>query len=212
MRDFPFFSTENGVASLFLKEVPYSGRAYIRLQDASDPDALIKECLDFCRAVEAKEVFATGHESVTKYPLFTKIIEMCCARESLPDTDAALFPVQKQTLSEWRELYNDKMLGIDGASYMTIRDAEKLLINGGGYFVHRNDVLLGIGIASGERIEAIAANATGFGKDTLLALVHALSSDRVSLEVASTNERAMNFYIKMGFLPVRDVATWYKIF
>ena len=212
MRDFPFFSTESGVASLFLKEVPYSGRAYIRIQSASDPESLLKECVDFCRAVEARDVFAAGHKAVTQYPLYTTVMEMCCAKDNLPDTDAALFPVQKETLNQWRELYNAKMCGIDGVSYMTIRDSEKLLSTGNGYFVHREDTLLGIGVASGDRIDAVAANMPGFGRDTFLALVHALSGDRVSLEVASTNTRAIKFYNRLGFLPVREVISWYKIF
>ena len=54
MRDFPLFDTANGVGSIILKEVPYSGAAYIRMQSASDPGAFLKECLDFCVAVGAQ--------------------------------------------------------------------------------------------------------------------------------------------------------------
>ena len=34
MKDFPVFTTENGVASLILKEIPYRGEAYIHLRDS----------------------------------------------------------------------------------------------------------------------------------------------------------------------------------
>ena len=34
MRDFPFFTTEYGVSSLVLKEIPYRSEAYIRILDA----------------------------------------------------------------------------------------------------------------------------------------------------------------------------------
>ncbi len=37
MRDIPVFSTENGVASLGLREIPYSAEAYITLQDTQAP-------------------------------------------------------------------------------------------------------------------------------------------------------------------------------
>ena len=33
MRDFPFFTTEYGVSSLSLKEVPYRQEAYIRIRE-----------------------------------------------------------------------------------------------------------------------------------------------------------------------------------
>ena len=34
MKDFPFFTTEYGVASLVLKEIPYKEESYIILRDA----------------------------------------------------------------------------------------------------------------------------------------------------------------------------------
>ena len=69
MRDFPVFTTENGVGSLSLKEIPYSGIAYVTIHDSSFPTEFLKECLDFCRAVGATKVYATGHETLEVYPL-----------------------------------------------------------------------------------------------------------------------------------------------
>lgn len=212
MRDFPFFTTENGVASIYLNQVPYRGTAYIRIRSASDPEALLEECVGFCRAVEAKSVYAADHEILSGYPVHTSVIQMCCRKDSLPDTDAALFPVQKETLSQWRELYNMKMRDVDGASYMTILDGERLLKAGNGYFVHRGDVLLGIGIAAGERIDAVTACVPGAGRDVVLALAHAISGETVCLEVASTNTRAVRLYGCLGFIAAKEVICWYKIF
>ena len=36
MRDFPIFTTEFGVSSLILKEIPYRGEAYMRIRDVSE--------------------------------------------------------------------------------------------------------------------------------------------------------------------------------
>ena len=55
MKDFPVFTTENGVASLILKEVPYRGEAYIHLRDSQDPKALLEECVSFCAACGAEK-------------------------------------------------------------------------------------------------------------------------------------------------------------
>ena len=43
MKDFPVFTTENGVASLVLKEIPYRREAYITLRDSRTPEALLEE-------------------------------------------------------------------------------------------------------------------------------------------------------------------------
>ena len=58
MKDFPVFTTENGVASLVLKEIPYRRCAYIILRDSLEPEALLAECISFCRACGAERVFA----------------------------------------------------------------------------------------------------------------------------------------------------------
>ena len=49
MRDFPVFTTENGVSSITLKEVPYKGVAYIKIQSSLQPESFLQECVDFCK-------------------------------------------------------------------------------------------------------------------------------------------------------------------
>lgn len=211
MKDFPVFSTQYGVASLTLKQIPYTGRAYITIQDSADPDALLKHCCDFCQAVGAETVFASGHSCLESYPLHTKIVLMRCQRELLEDTDAALFPVQKKTLEQFRGIYNGAMKDIANAAYMTAADSEKVLTEGNGYFIHRDHELLGIGIAGGERINAIVSLVSGCGRDVLLALNRALSGDCAEVEVATANIRAVRFYEKLGFVRCREISRWYKI-
>lgn len=212
MRDFPVFTTQYGVASIVLKEVPYRGEAYIKIQSALEPAALLDECVGFCRAVGAERAYASGHEELTKYPIHTSVLQMCCSRETLGDTDAALFPVQETTLQKWRELYNERMAAVDNASYMTENDGKRMLEAGHGYFIHRNGNLLGIGMAAGDKIDAVVSCVPGGGKDIVLALNHALCGDSVRLEVASTNQRAIRLYEKLGFLTVNEISRWYQIF
>ena len=76
MKDFPVFTTEYGVASLVLKEVPYRQEAYIILQSTEDPEELLKECVSFGRMVGAEKIYAKGHPIVERYPLHTAIYEM----------------------------------------------------------------------------------------------------------------------------------------
>lgn len=212
MRDIPVFTTQYGVASLTLKEIPYRGIAYVRIQDSQDPEELLKECVTFCRAAGAAQVYASGHPFLEGYPVHTVILRMSCPKVNLPDTDAALFPVQPETVEQWREIYNRRMENTDNSAYMTIDDAGKMLDRSDGYFVHRGDSLLGIGIAGGNTIDAVISAVPGAGRDILLALSHAIFADTISMEVASTNERAIRLYKSLGFVATEEISKWYKIF
>ena len=211
MRDFPIFSTENGVGSLILKEIPYNGTAYITIHSSSFPTEFLKECVDFCRAVGAEHVYATGHSCVEVYPFFTSVVQMSASVDCLGETDACLFPITEKTINQWREVYNERMKGVHNAAYLSDRAAAELLKRGDGYFVHRNQILLGIGIARDESIACVASVVPGSGREVVRALAHALVCDRVKLEVASTNYRAIHLYESMGFIKNAELSKWYKI-
>lgn len=211
MRDFPVFTTENGIGSLVLKEIPYSGIAYVTIRDSSFPTEFLRECLEFCKAVGAKVIYATGHEILNEYPFYTSVIQMVASADVISHTDAALFPVTEQTLSRWREIYNLKMSKVDNASYLSVRAANEMLKKGNSYFIHRDGTLLGIGTVDDERIECVASVAPGGGREVISALTHALLGERVTLDVASTNIKAIRLYESMGFIKTAELSRWYKI-
>lgn len=211
MRDFPVFTTEYGVASLVLKEIPYQGCAYITVRDSLEPEKLIEECAAFCRACGAEEIYATGHACLEDKPFYTAMWEMRCAWEALPDTDAALWPVQQDTLERWRRIYNEKVRSVPNGAWMTDRDAQEMLQKGDGYFVHRGETLLGIGRASGEVIDWVASLRHGAGRDVVAALNHAVMADAVSLTVASENRKAVRLYESLGFLKTKELSRWYRL-
>lgn len=211
MRDFPVFSTEHGVGSLVLKEIPYSGIAYITIRDTLEPEAFLTDCIGFCKAVGADKIYASGHVHLQKYPFYTSVVRMCAEMEALGETDALIFPVTEKTLEQWRKIYNEKMTGIANASYMSIGASEELLKKGGAYFVHRDGMLLGIGSVADDRIESVVSVMPGSGRDVVLALKHALFCDQVQLEVASTNGRAIRLYENLGFIKTAEISKWYKI-
>ena len=212
MRDFPMFTTENGVGSLVLKEIPYRGIAYITIRDSAAPKEFLAECAAFCRAVGAQHVYASGHSILESYPVYTSVLQMSASTECIPETDASLFPATEKTICRWKDIYNEKMKNVDNASYMSDKAASDLLKKGNGYFVHRDGELLGIGIASNDKIDCIASCKRGAGKNIVAALTHALMCDRVILEVASTNKRAISLYEAMGFVFTKELSKWFKIF
>ncbi len=211
MRDIPVFTTEYGVASLLLGQVPYWGKAYIRLQATDRPLQLLEECVGFCRACGAEHFYATGHPALEALPLHTSVIRMTGSLDSLPETDAALFPLLPENASQWQQVYNEAMKPVPLASYMTDRELGQLLREGSGYFVHRDGTLLGIGKVAGDRPEAVVSLVPGMGGEIVSALCSLLSGDRVQLEVATENRRAMALYRRLGFLATGEKERWYRV-
>ncbi len=211
MKNIPLFSTELGVASLILREIPYTGKAYVRLQDSQTPEAFLQECADFCRGAGAELVYATGAQVPESYPPHTVMLRLCCPRCSLPDTQAALFPVTEGTVETFREIFNRRMASVPNSAWMTREDGAAMVEKGDGYFIHTGDTLLGIGRASGGMLDAVASVARGGGRESVLALAHAITEDTMSLIAASTNVRAMRLYESLGFQPVQEIARWHQI-
>ena len=211
MRDMPLFTTENGIASLTLNQIPYTKSAWIRIQDSVLPEALLEECIGFCRAVGAEYIYATGAECCETYPEHTKILKLQADVESVGETDAALFPVTEGTLTQWRTIYNEKIKNVPNGAWMTIEQSKQMLEQGSGYFIHRDGVLLGIGMIQGNHIAWVASVIPGAGVDVVRALCHAVMDDTVTLEVASANQKACVLYEKLGFIPIELLAQWYQI-
>ena len=211
MKDMPMFTTEYGVASLFLREISYRGRAHIKIQSSLDPEKLLEESISFCRMCGAEWIDAAGHEYLEKYPLITAIWSMQCDRNVIGETDACLFPVTEETVQQWLDIYNERMADIPNAAYMDSRDGRELLKSGDGYFVHRNGQLLGIGKAKDDFVDAVIAVIPGAGETVVQALCSALYCETVKLWVASANTRAVRLYQRMGFAQTKELSRWYRV-
>lgn len=208
MRDIPMFTTENGIATLILREIPTKQTAYIHLQSSQEPEKLLSECVDFCRAAGAEKIYATGHACLEKYSLFTTIISMRGSGDNVGESDFCLFPVTDKTWAEFCKVYNEKMVSVPTANTLRLLDREKY--EKGAYFVHKEGILQGIGIVEGNRILAIAACQKGAGRAILAALCKVLPND-ILLDVAENNLPAVKLYTRCGFLKTGELARWYKI-
>ncbi len=211
MRDIPVFDTENGVASLFLREIPYRQRAHIKIRSSLEPEQFLKECIDFCRMCGAEWCDASGHEYLENYPLITALLRMQRSREDLPWTDACLFPVTEETVGQWVDIYNERMADIPNCAFMDSAAGREMLKEGDGYFIHRDGVLLGIGRASGDTLDTVISVVPGMGETVVLALCSLLDCDVVKLQVASENPRAIRLYERMGFIVTQELSRWYRV-
>lgn len=211
MKDIPVFDTEYGVASLFLREIPYRGRAHIKIQSSLEPEKLLEECIAFCRLCGADWIDAAGHEHLEKYPLITALYAMQRSREGLEQPDACVFPVTPENVQTWLDIYNERMADVPNAAYMDSADGRELLKTGDGYFIHRDGQLLGIGKAAGGFIDTVIAVQPGMGETVVLALASLLTEDTVKLMVAGANTKAVRLYERMGFVKVKQLTRWYRV-
>ena len=212
MKDLPVFTTENGVASLTLREIPTQGCAYIKLQASEAPEKLLADSIAFCRMVGAQQVYAAGDSILAKYPLHTALWEMTCFRNALGNTDACLWPVQTHTLDDFRKLYNQKICGIPNAAWMTEAEGKRMQEAGEGYFIHKDGKLLGIGIVAGNELRFVASIIPGAGSDVVRAMASVSCAETLSLQVASENKKAVGLYERLGFIVTKEISRWYCVF
>jgi len=211
MRDIPAFETEYGTAGLVLNQIPCTGNAYIHILNTDRLKELLDECIAFCKMAGANRIYACGDEGLSLFPHYTDVLRMSCMLEDIEDTSDCLMPVTEESCEEWRLLYNKRMAGVDNAAVLTEIACRKIVKEGGVYFVHSKGNLLGIGIAVGEEIRAVATVSPGEGARVVRTLCRALSGPLVKVEVATTNIRAIRLYKKLGFLPNGIIRRWYRV-
>lgn len=212
MRDIPVFTTEYGVASLVLREIPYRQEAYISTQSSLQPDQLLEECIGFCRACGAERIYAKNHDCLTKYPVHNSIIKMRGVAQVDESKVENLWPVTEETVSQWRQFMNERLKDVDNAETLERQREKEILERGGAYFVHRNGELLGGGWLVDGELLLIAGAVPGAGERVMHTLMSLQPDAPIELEVASTNTRAIRLYEKLGFLQTEELSRWYKVF
>lgn len=212
MKDIPVFTTEYGIASLMLREIPYRGEAYIRVRSCEPENlgALLEECRGFCRMAGADKIYATAETMPEGWSLHASVIRMQGTARVDQDELENLFPVTEQTVAHWRQICNASMREVSCAATQTAADEKRILESGGAYFVHRQGELLGIGWLLDGELAVLCSVIPGEGRHVLNTLLSLVEGSSVTLEVASTNYRAIRLYEKMGFLRTAELTRWYS--
>lgn len=213
MKDFPVFATDYGVSSLILREIPYRQEAYIHIQDVQ-PDGLeehMKECVSFCAMAGAENIYAAGYDFPETYPVYSSVYEMrgtaWVDREKLEN----LFPVTEATVNRWRGIMNERLRDVDNAATLTAFDEKKILNSGSAYFIHHSGELLGVGWMEDTKLLMMAGVKPGAGERVMHTLMSLVEEADMTLEVASTNARAIRLYEKLGFMKTREIMRWHRI-
>jgi len=211
MKDFPMFTTDFGVASLILKEIPYRGEAYIVIQDTRQPEELLRECVSFCRMCGAEKIYARGHAITENYPLHCIVYEMRTQVHLDESKLENLWPVTEETVSQWRQLMNEKMRGVDNTGTLEQKDEKEILSSGGAYFVHHGGELLGAGWLVEGELKLLASCRHGAGAQVCHTLFSLVPGRQIRLDVVSTNKKAISLYEKLGFLKTAELRRWYQV-
>ena len=212
MKDIPMFTTDSGVSSLILKEIPYKQLAFIHVQDVQSGQLKphLEECISFCWMLGAEKILAKGHEELQSYPLHSVVVEMTLMHDQR-EPEANLWPVTQESVTKWREIYNEAMGKFDNHATLTFHDEKRIVQSGGAYFVHRDGALLGIGWMDGQELLALVSVIPGMGETVARTLFTTVGSDKITLEVVSDNLRAVKLYERMGFVKTREVSRWYRM-
>lgn len=211
MRDIPVFTTDNGVASLILKKIPFNKEAYVHVRDSCACEELLKECVDLCCMAGAEKVFATGHCDLKQKSLYCSVLRYSVDKAQVAKTKSVALQLTQAQKDWWRQIYNQKMANVPSASPLSVGDVEKLIAEAKAFCVYRECSIQGIGVAYDGCIQAVISLLPGAGRDVVLALADVLNSTSISLSVASTNEKAIRLYQSLGFTEAEIEANWYKI-
>lgn len=212
MKDFPMFTSEFGVASLTLREIPYREEAFIIIQDTLQPEELLRECISFCRMCGAEKIYARGHEIAEGYPLHCIIYEMRGTARVEASKVENLWPVTQETIGQWRQLLNERMRNVDNSGTLVKKGEQEILDSGGAYFVHHEGELLGAGWLVGNELLLLCAAKPGAGERVMHTLLSLIPNEEVKLDVVSTNDRAIRLYEKLGFVKTAELRRWYRVY
>lgn len=209
MRNIPDFTCEYGVATLILRELHQTGRAYCiaRWVRPGLEEGLAEECGRFCRMAQARESFISGLE-LDGEPAF-RILRMTGPRP--PAGDAHLWPLLPENWESYRNIYNQAMAPVHGARMLGDADRDRLLSQGGCHFVHRDSRLLGLGQVEDNCLSAIVSHIPGQGAAVAGALLSISQAEVTALQVADTNRRAMALYERLGFTVTGVAETWWRL-
>lgn len=209
MKNIPMFTTEAGIASLILEEIPYKKVAYIRIHSSSSPEVLLNDAASLCKAAGAEHVYAMGHAFLEHYPVHTEIVRMECKKDDLPKAHLQLEPVSPETLQLWCDIYNDKMREVPNTATLYPSKLRKENLVDNCYFVYDTNRMLGIGMIHSGMVDAVASLVSGSGSDVVATLCSMLNDETISVEVAVNNIPAISLYKKMGFELKESISKWY---
>lgn len=214
MKDIPVFTGVHGVATLVLKEIPWSGCGYVIVRSIwTNAEAFLEECLEFCRICGAEQVYASWGCEALPAPHAYDMVQMERLKADLPEGQTRLEALTKENAPEFLGVYDRCFRDVPNAASYGQKDVARLLGEDTAWLVRRDGVCAAIAEISKEGLEAVAVlpQFRGLGYDLTLTVLAMVPSKTLRLKVASTNKRAVALYERLGFRKTQVLSRWWKL-
>lgn len=215
MKDIPVFTGAHGIATLVLKEIPWSGCGYVIVRSVwDDAAAFLDECLGFCRACGAEQVYASWENADLPADHAYDMVRMEIKKSELPPLcEIETENLTKENSQAFLEIYNKCFQQVPNAASYSAKDTARLLGEETAYLVRRNGEYAAIAEISREGLEAVAVlpEHKGLGYALTRTVLEKVPSTNIKLKVASTNTRAVRLYERLGFVFGGVLSRWWKL-
>lgn len=219
MNNIPVFTAQGGTATLILREIPVSEKAYVLLRTVLPgmEEALVTECAAFCKMCGAVQIFAAWEDGELPFlsPAY-EIYLLHVEKSALPDgKPVTLVPMTPDNDAIYQRIYNRCFLGVSHALSYDRGQIARIYREGQRAFLalDENGKPYGIGELHGDELAAVAVlpKYRGRGTDLAVSLLKLCPGEDLKVTVASDNEAAMHLYEKLGFHLSGVESRWYRV-
>lgn len=211
MVNIPVFTTDVGVATLILREIPQFGRAYVLPRSFfGAPEVLVRECAAFCRSVGAERVDVQLSAAAPGTAFSCEIWELTRPALPAPESGLLLEPLGPEMLDVYRALYNRRFRAVDNAASCSAQDAREAAQKGA-YLLLEQGEAIGLGQIWDGELYAVAAGRPGLGYALTCALLQKAVPGPVRLQVASSNAPALRLYERLDFEKTGVRSRWFRV-
>ena len=224
MNNIPVYFSKGGTATLVLREIPYTGIAYVVVRTVF-PGALselIADCGNFCRECGAKGCYLSmaDGEAVELLPHSYDIYSMKGSKSLFPSAPAPFHLEQVTTQNDktYLDLYNRCFHGVTHAMTYDYGQLQRIHRTGQKAFIvyDSHGQSCGMGELHESELAAVGLLPEFRGKGLSLPLTLQLLShcpgDTVTLTVVSDNDAAIALYESLSFRITAIESRWYQVY
>lgn len=217
MKNIPVFTSSYGIATLILREIPWNRTAYVLVRSVWNDQkaALLEECRGFCRAVGAEQIYAAWElEDLPAEPAW-EMQRMTRPKAGLPagEKPPVLEPLTKDNRDAYLRIYNTCFRSVPCAASYDYSSLEPLYGEDLAWLAKVDGEYAGVAEISKIGLEGLAVlpEYRGLGYELALAALPMVPSTELQLKVASTNQRAISLYERLGFVRADVEKRWWKL-